>query len=184
MMLVARLFAVWSAGNSVPAGQAADRQESPRPLVTEPDQAELPESGAVDATEPNQAGRPESGTLCATEPGMVTAEWAAAAPAIVIVFILLFTGLSAALGMVSATSAAREAARTFAISADRAAATEVARDIAGSEAQVTIQPDGELVTVTVQQAAPGVFGKLGLVLTGQHRTVLEPGVALNNISGG
>lgn len=132
---------------------------------------------------PSQAAvKKEKQRAFPAESGMVSAEWATSAPAIATALILAFTGLSAALGMVSATNAAREAARSFAISADQVVATQLAHEISGSGAKVAINPDGGLVTVTVQQSAPGVLGKLGVKLTGRHRAVLEPGVAPEVIS--
>lgn len=111
------------------------------------------------------------------ERGAVTVEAAIALCALVVVFGLVLAGVSAVLGQVRCTDAAREAARLLA-RGDRARAERAVTEIAPGGARLVARTEGDGLTVEV--TAEPVGGLLpGIRLTGQAYAVLENGVEVD-----
>lgn len=103
---------------------------------------------------------------------MVTVETAICLGGVLIVLALVLTGLSALLGQIQCTDAAREAARLVA-RGETGQAKQVAARIAPSGSTVTVTVTGDTVAVLV--AAQPVGGVLpGLTMRAQAYAVLEP----------
>lgn len=106
--------------------------------------------------------------------GSVTAEFAVAVPAIIVLLSILLGAGSAAVCQVRAEEAARAAARTLARGEGPAAvAREVAR-VAGTGAEHTIDSSAGVVTVRVSTAVPGpVAAAAGLRATASASLSVE-----------
>lgn len=110
------------------------------------------------------------------ERGSVTAELALVLPAVVVVLLVCLTLGAAVLGQVRCADAARAAARAAAIGEPASAVVAVARDLAGSDAAVTVDEGGGWVEVTVsRQVASGFPGVGGLRAEASARAWVEPG---------
>lgn len=104
--------------------------------------------------------------------GMVTVETAICLGGVLVVLALVLAGLSALLGQLQCTDAAREAARLVA-RGETAQAKQVAARIAPSGSTITITVTGDTVAVLVTgQPAGGVLP--GLTMRAEAYAVREP----------
>lgn len=110
------------------------------------------------------------------ERGTVTAEVALVLPAVVVVLLVCCTLGAAVLGQVRCADAARAAARAAAIGEPAAVVLAVARDLAGPEAQVSVETDGQWVQVVVSRPVAGeVLGDRTLRARAEASAWREPG---------
>ncbi|WP_251839872.1 TadE family type IV pilus minor pilin [Oceanitalea stevensii] len=110
------------------------------------------------------------------EQGAVTAELALVLPAVVMVLLVCCTLGAAVLGQVRCADAARAAARAAAIGEPAAVVTSVARELAGADAEVSVDTDGSWVEVVVSRpVASGVLGAGTLEARASARAWVEPG---------
>ncbi|USQ76690.1 TadE family type IV pilus minor pilin [Ornithinimicrobium cryptoxanthini] len=84
--------------------------------------------------------------------GMVTAELAIAIPTLVAVLVLCLSGLGLALDQIRCVDAARISVRAAARGEPVEVVTDLARTVAPAGAEVSVQRDGDRVTVTVTAA--------------------------------
>lgn len=85
------------------------------------------------------------------ERGAVTAEFATALPAIVLVLVFGLTGISAGVTQLRLEEAARAAAREV-MRADNTAAEVAVRRLAGGSARLVLTPEGEWTAVEVRSS--------------------------------
>ncbi len=90
--------------------------------------------------------------------GAVTAEFAVALPAVLLLLALLLAGASAGVTQLRLEEAARAGARALARGEDPAAVQGIVRTLAGTSATASVAAEGEWLSVTV---AAGVGGPLG-----------------------
>lgn len=90
--------------------------------------------------------------------GAVTAEFAVALPAVLLLLALLLAGASAGVTQLRLEEAARAGARALARGEDPAAVQGIVRTLAGTSATASVGTEGEWLSVTV---ADGVGGPLG-----------------------
>lgn len=110
------------------------------------------------------------------ERGAVTAELALVLPAVVMVLLVCCTLGAAVLGQVRCADAARAAARAAAIGEPVAVVTSVARELAGADAEVSVDTDGSWVEVVVSRpVVSGVLGAGTLEARASARAWVEPG---------
>lgn len=81
--------------------------------------------------------------------GMVTAELAIAIPALVAVLVLCLSGLGLALDQIRCVDAARISVRAAARGEPVEVVTDLARTVAPAGAEVSVEQDGDRVSVTV-----------------------------------
>ncbi|WP_258369251.1 TadE family type IV pilus minor pilin [Georgenia satyanarayanai] len=106
----------------------------------------------------------------------MTAELVLVLPAVVMVLLVCCTLGAAVLGQVRCADAARAAARAAAIGESAAVVSSVARELAGADAEVSVETDGSWVEVVVSRAvAPGVLGAGTLEARASARAWVEPG---------
>ena len=86
-----------------------------------------------------------------TERGSVTVELALALPAVAALAALVLALGAAALNQVRCADAARAGAREAALGSDNAGVSAVARRLAGEDALVVVDREGDLVTVRVER---------------------------------
>jgi hypothetical protein len=92
--------------------------------------------------------------------GAVTAEFAVALPAVVLVLGLLLAGSAAGLTQLRLEEAARAGARALARGEDAAAVGGIVRHLAGDSVRATVAADGGWLSVTVSGAVSGAAGSL------------------------
>jgi hypothetical protein len=92
--------------------------------------------------------------------GAVTAEFAVALPAVVLLLALLLAGSAAGVTQLRLEEGARAAARALARGDSTADVEEIVRRLAGQTAGSAVAADGEWIGVTVSGPAPGVLGSL------------------------
>lgn len=107
-----------------------------------------------------------------SDAGLVTAETAAAIPALVMLALGLIWALVATAAQIQCVDAARAGARAAARSEPAAKARAAARAAAPAGAEVTLTREGDLVRVRVGAAAPGP-GPLSLRLWGEAVALAE-----------
>lgn len=95
-----------------------------------------------------------------TSRGAVTAEFAVALPAVVLLLALLLAGSAAGVTQMRLEEAARAAARALARGEDPSAVDAIVRRLAGSAAAPAVTSDGEWFSVTVSGKVPGAVGSL------------------------
>lgn len=95
-----------------------------------------------------------------TSRGAVTAEFAVALPAVVLLLALLLAGSAAGVTQLRLEEAARAGARALARGEDGAAVNAVVRRLAGDSAASTVAFDGEWLSVTVSDRVAGAVGSL------------------------
>jgi Flp pilus assembly protein TadG len=88
----------------------------------------------------------------------VTAEFAVALPAVLLLLAFLLAGAAAGVTQIRLEEAARAGARALARGEDPAAVEGIVRTLAGTSATASVTADGEWLSVTV---ADGVAGPLG-----------------------
>nr|WP_246223346.1 TadE family type IV pilus minor pilin [Pseudarthrobacter psychrotolerans] len=113
--------------------------------------------------------------------GAVTAEFAVALPAVLLLLALLLAGASAGVTQLRLEEAARAGARALARGEDPAAVQGIVRTLAGTSATASVGADGEWLSVTV---ADGVGGPLGAtvpwMLTAKATTRSETPAAIGD----
>ncbi|MFV0464315.1 MAG: TadE family type IV pilus minor pilin [Nostocoides sp.] len=92
---------------------------------------------------------------------MVSAELAAAFPALLVVLVLVLAGLGLGVDSIRCTEAARVGARVAARGEASARASAAAAKIAPQGASITVDSDGDSVRVSVTSSG-GLWGRLGL----------------------
>lgn len=90
----------------------------------------------------------------------MTAEFAVALPAVLLVLGLLLTGAAAGLTQLRLEEAARAGARALARGEDQASVTAVVRQVAGDSASAAVASDGGWLSVTVTGPVRGAAGRL------------------------
>lgn len=108
------------------------------------------------------AGRPRwrqsaRGDTCR---GAVTAEFAVALPAVLLLLALLLAGSAAGVTQLRLEEAARAGARALARGEDAAAVDVIVRRLAGASAASAVASDGGWLSVTVSGKVPGAVGSL------------------------
>ena len=128
-------------------------------------------------------GRPRaSSATCAPgvplrDRGAVTAEFAVALPAVVVVLLLALGTAGAAVAQVRCVEAARAGARAASLGEDLAAVARGVTSIVGADAAVEVERSGPWVVVTVKRrVAVAPWG--ALVAQGRASAWVEPGVAV------
>lgn len=106
----------------------------------------------------DRSGRREPGNAH----GAVTAEFAVALPAVLLLLALLLAGASAGVTQLRLEEAARAGARALARGEDPSAVQGIVRTLAGTSATASVAADGEWLSVTV---ADGVGGPLGATVS-------------------
>lgn len=102
-------------------------------------------------------GAPRDAEACR---GAVTAEFAVALPAVLLVLGLLLAGSAAGLTQLRLEEAARAGARALARGEDTAAVGGIVRQLAGDSARATVTADGVWLSVTVSGTVSGAAGPL------------------------
>lgn len=92
--------------------------------------------------------------------GAVTAEFAVALPAVLLLLALLLAGSAAGATQLRLEEAARAGARALARGDDAAAVDVIVRRLAGNAAASAVASDGEWISVTVSGRVPGAVGSL------------------------
>lgn len=92
--------------------------------------------------------------------GAVTAEFAVALPAVVLLLALLLAGSAAGVTQLRLEEAARAGARALARGEDAASVDVIVRRLAGASAASAVASDGEWLSVTVSGKVPGAVGAL------------------------
>jgi TadE-like protein len=92
--------------------------------------------------------------------GAVTAEFAVALPAVVLLLALLLAGAAAGVTQLRLEEAARAGARALARGEDAAAVDGIVRRLAGESAGAVVASDGEWLSVVVSARVPGAVGSL------------------------
>jgi hypothetical protein len=92
--------------------------------------------------------------------GAVTAEFAVALPAVLLLLALLLAGSAAGVTQLRLEEAARAGARALARGEDVATVDGIVRRLAGESATSAVDSDGEWLAVTVSARVPGAVGSL------------------------
>ncbi|UKA53692.1 pilus assembly protein [Arthrobacter sp. FW305-BF8] len=92
--------------------------------------------------------------------GAVTAEFAVALPAVLLLLAMLLAGSAAGITQLRLEDAARAAARALARGEDPAAVDGIVRKLAGPSASAAVVPGGEWMSVTVSDRAAGPVGRM------------------------
>lgn len=92
--------------------------------------------------------------------GAVTAEFAVALPAVLLLLALLLAGAAAGVTQIRLEGAARAGARALVRGEDAATADGIVRRLAGESATSAVDSDGEWLTVTVSARVAGAVGSL------------------------
>jgi Flp pilus assembly protein TadG len=92
--------------------------------------------------------------------GAVTAEFAVALPAVLLLLGLLLAGSAAGVTQLRLEEAARAGARALARGEDAGAVGGIVRRLAGDAATATVAADGEWLTVTVSGRVTGSVGSV------------------------
>jgi hypothetical protein len=92
--------------------------------------------------------------------GAVTAEFAVALPAVLLLLALLLAGSAAGITQLRLEEAARAGARALARGEDAGAVDGIVRQLAGTSASSSIVADGEWLSVTVSGRVSGPVGSM------------------------
>ena len=92
--------------------------------------------------------------------GAVTAEFAVALPAVLLLLAMLLAGSAAGITQLRLEDAARAGARALARGEDPAAVSGIVRKLAGPSASSAVVPGGEWMSVTVSDRAAGPLGRM------------------------
>jgi hypothetical protein len=90
--------------------------------------------------------------------GAVTAEFAVALPAVLLLLAMLLAGSAAGITQLRLEEAARAGARALARGEDPSAVDSIVRKLAGPSASSAVVPGGEWTSVTVSDRAAGPLG--------------------------
>lgn len=104
---------------------------------------------------------------------MVTAELAMTLPAVAAVLFLVVSLGLALMTQLRVTDAAREAARGYAMEASTDEIRDLVTDRAGEAAQVDVETNGDLLTVTVTAPITGPWALLDLTATSSMTALAE-----------
>jgi len=111
-----------------------------------------------------------------SERGSVTAEFAVALPAVVVVLAFLLAGAAAGAAQLNLEKAAQAAVRQLGRGETEAAAAHTVRSIAGEGAAVAADSSGGWVTVRVTTSVPGPWPEFGgWTLAAEATGPAEPG---------
>lgn len=102
---------------------------------------------------------------------MVTAEFAVAIPALLIVLVLALSAVTAAMDQLRCIDAARATARALARGDSTGEALELGRPLAPAAAEFTFGGSAATVEVSVRGRAPAALGWLGSTATPQSSAV-------------
>lgn len=92
--------------------------------------------------------------------GAVTAEFAVALPAVLLLLAMLLAGSAAGITQLRLEDAARAGARALARGEDPDAVDGIVRKLAGPSASSAVVPGGEWMSVTVSDRAAGPLGRM------------------------
>jgi hypothetical protein len=92
--------------------------------------------------------------------GAVTAEFAVALPAVLLLLAMLLAGSAAGVTQLRLEDAARAGARALARGEDAAAVNGIVRKLAGPSASAAVVPGAEWMSVTVSDRAAGPLGHM------------------------
>ncbi|MDR6508893.1 TadE family type IV pilus minor pilin [Arthrobacter oryzae] len=92
--------------------------------------------------------------------GAVTAEFAVALPAVLLLLALLLAGSAAGITQLRFEEAARAGARALARGEDAGAVDGIVRQLAGASASVSVGAEGEWLSVTVSGRVSGPVGSV------------------------
>jgi hypothetical protein len=92
--------------------------------------------------------------------GAVTAEFAVALPAVLLLLALLLAGSAAGITQLRLEEAARAGARALARGEDAGAVEGIVRQLAGASASSSVAADGEWLSVTVSGRVSGPVGSI------------------------
>ncbi|MDQ0620325.1 hypothetical protein QFZ33_004349 [Arthrobacter globiformis] len=92
--------------------------------------------------------------------GAVTAEFAVALPAVLLLLAMLLAGSAAGITQLRLEDAARAGARALARGEDPAAVDGIVRKLAGPSASSAVVPGSEWMSVTVSDRAAGPLGRM------------------------
>jgi Flp pilus assembly protein TadG len=113
-----------------------------------------------------------------TERGAVTAEFAVALPAVLLLLAMLLSGAAAGVTQLRLEEGARAGARALARGDDSAAVERIVRTLSGTSASATVAADGEWLSVTVTDRVGGPLGSsIPWTLTARASTRTETAVA-------
>jgi Flp pilus assembly protein TadG len=98
---------------------------------------------------------------CTIERGSVTAEFAVALPAVVVVLAFLLAGAAAGAAQLNLEKAAQAAVRQLGRGETQAAAAHTVRSIAGADTVLAADSSGGWVTVRVTASVPGPWPEFG-----------------------
>ena len=134
-----------------------------------------------------RAGGRWQGDARGTMTGAVTAEFAVALPAVLLLLALLLSGAAAGVTQLRLEEAAHAGARALARGEDPAAVEGTVRTLAGASATVSVAADGEWLSVTVADRVGGPMGAtvpwtLTARATTRSETPAASGVALHQMS--
>ena len=113
----------------------------------------------------------------AAERGSVTAEFAVALPAVVLVLVAVLLVAMAGTAQLQTTDAARAGARAAAAGETDEQVAEIARHVGGADLAVTILRAEPWVTVRVQRPVSGGWFTGGLTATGEATAWLERSIS-------
>ena len=113
--------------------------------------------GAASAPATRRPRRRQCADTCR---GVVTAEFAVALPAVLLLLALLLAGSAAGVTQLRLEEAARAGARALARGEDAAAVDVIVRRLAGASAASAVASDGGWLSVTVSGKVPGAVGSL------------------------
>jgi Flp pilus assembly protein TadG len=110
----------------------------------------------------------------------VTAEFAVALPAVLLLLALLLAGAAAGVTQLRLEEAARAGARALARGEDAGVVEGIVRTLAGAGATAAVEADGEWLSVTVSDRTGGPLGAtIPWTLTARASTRSETAVALH-----
>lgn len=101
-----------------------------------------------------------AGSGHANSRGAVTAEFAVALPAVLLLLAMLLAGSAAGITQLRLEDAARAGARALARGEDPAAVDGIVRKLAGPSASAAVVPGGEWMSVTVSDRPAGPLGRM------------------------
>jgi Flp pilus assembly protein TadG len=94
----------------------------------------------------------------ANDRGAVTAEFAVALPAVLLLLAMLLTGAAAGVTQLRLEEGARAGARALARGDDSAAVERIVRTLSGASASAAVAAEGEWLSVTVTDRVGGPLG--------------------------
>ena len=110
----------------------------------------------------------------AKDRGAVTAEFAVALPAVLLLLAMLLTGAAAGVTQLRLEEGARAGARALARGDDSAAVARIVRILSGTSASAAVAADGEWLSVTVTDRVGGPLGSsIPWMLTARASTRTE-----------